>query len=127
MNWLIILLMIGPGERTTAGDPVVDSCFVGSGKLCVSGVDAFWAIVSYVVTNVTDNAVVGAEPNSSCHPWQGEVLASSNLYNPACFVGTTNALWTLEGASLGQLLGIGLLSACRVGSALGSSLVGVTL
>ena len=69
----------------TAGDPVVDSLFVGSGELCVGFVDAFWTIVSHVGANVTDKVVVGAESNSSCHPWQGEIPASDNLNNPTCF------------------------------------------
>ena len=69
----------------TAGDPVVDSLFVGSGELCVGFVDAFWTIVSHVGANVTNKAVVGAEPNSFHHPWQGEVPASGNLCDPTCF------------------------------------------
>ena len=89
--------------------------------------EALWTIAIYVVTNVTDNTVIGAEPDSSRHPWQGKVPASGNFYDPTCFVGSANALWTLvRGVSLVQLLGSSALGPRRVVSALGHSLVGVT-
>ena len=90
--------------------------------------DAFWAIFSYAVTNVTDNAVVGAEHNSSCHPWQSKVLASGKFYDPVCFIGAATALGTLVGVvALGRWLGVSALGPFRVVSAMERYLVGVTL
>ena len=68
MNFLITLAMIGPSEGMTAGNPAVGGSLFDTGELCVSRVDAIWAVVSYVVTDTAHNAVVGAKPNASRHP-----------------------------------------------------------
>ena len=69
MGCLITLAKTGPNEGMSVGNPTVDCALVGAGELFVSRVDAIWAVVSYVVTDVADNVVVGAKSNSSSHPW----------------------------------------------------------
>ena len=68
MNFLITLAKTRPSEGMAVVNPTVENSFVDAGELFVSRVDAVWAVVSYVVTDVADNAVVGAKPNSSRHP-----------------------------------------------------------
>ena len=98
----------------------------------MSRVDAVWAVFSYVVTDVVDNAVVGAKSNSSRHPWQAKIPSSGEFYEPTCFVVANlreaSALSTLVGViALRCWLGVCALSPCSGFSTLGRCLVVVTL
>ena len=84
--FLITLAKTRPSEGMTVGNPTVDRTFVGAGELFASRVDAAWAVISYLVTHVADNAVVGAKPNSSRHTWQAKIPSSGEFYEPTCFV-----------------------------------------
>ena len=113
-------------------NPTADHSFVDAGELFVSSVDAVWAVLSYVVTDLADDAVVGAKLNSSRHPWQGRVPSSWESYDPTCFVGTSlrddAALSTLVVViALGCWLGDWALGPCRGVSSLGRCLAGNTV
>ena len=92
-------------------NPTADHSFVDAGELFISIVETVWAVLSYVVTDLADEAVVGAKPNSSRHPLQGRVPSSWESYDPTCFVGANLrddvALSTLAVViALGCLLGV---------------------
>ena len=89
VNCLITLAKTWPREGMAVVNPTTDHYFVDARELFVSSVDAVWAVLSYVVTDLADDAVVGAKPNSSRHPWQGRVPCSWDFNDPTCFVGAS--------------------------------------
>ena len=60
MTGLITLANSWPRERMTGLYPARDCVFVGARKTFISLVDAIWAVVSYVLADVADKAVVYA-------------------------------------------------------------------
>ena len=132
VNCLITFAKTWPREGMAVVNPTADRSFVDAGELFVSRVNAVWAVLSYVVTDLTDDAVVGAKPNSSRHPWQVSVPCSWDFNDPTCFVGANlrdeAALSTLVVViSSGCWLGVWTLGPRRGVSSLGRCLAGHTV
>ena len=110
VNCLITLAKTWPREGMAVVNPTADHSFVDAGELFVSRVNAVWAVLSYVVTDLADDAVVGAKPNSSRHPWQAKVPCSWEFFDPTCFVGAN-----LRGDAALSTLVVVISSGCWLG------------